>query len=405
MPVVVAVHSTALGPALGGAADLALPATADDGIRDALRLAAGMTLKAAAAELDLGGGKGVICAPAGGLEGERRRAALLDFGDLVESLDGRYITAEDVGTAPADLVAISERTEHVTGLPPARGGSGDPSPFTAIGVAAAIRACARERFGAGELAGLSVCVVGLGHVGAELARLLARRRLRADRLRHRPGQARAGRRASAPRWVEPGDAMPRSSCDVLAPVRARRRDRRRQRRPARLRGRLRLGQQPARRRLARRGAGRARDPLRARLHRQRRRPDPRLPRDQGLLGGARAWSSRAGSRRRLGRVLAAAAQRGDHPARRRARARRASGSARLCETEPDGSPAGRAPRPRPLRGGAADAGGARGGSRTPARSPTWCCCSSIRPSTRRAAARPPTSCRWARTGTGCRGSR
>ena len=172
VPVVVAVHSTALGPALGGLRIWHYP-DPDDGIRDALRLASGMTLKAAAAELDLGGGKGVICAPAGGLEGERRRAALLDFGDLVESLGGGYITAEDVGTAPADLVAISERTGYLTGLPPELGGTGDPSPFTAIGVRGAIRACARERFDAGELAGISVCVVGLGHVGAELARLLA----------------------------------------------------------------------------------------------------------------------------------------------------------------------------------------------------------------------------------------
>ena len=93
---VVAVHSTALGPALGGLRIWHYPASAD-AVRDAMRLAAGMTLKAAAAGLALGGGKGVICAPPGGLDGERRRAALLDFGDLVESLDGRYITAEDVG--------------------------------------------------------------------------------------------------------------------------------------------------------------------------------------------------------------------------------------------------------------------------------------------------------------------
>ena len=95
-------------------ADVALPGRRSTAIRDALRLAAGMTLKARGRELDLGGGKGVICAPPEGLEGERRRAALLDFGDLVESLDGRYITAEDVGTSPADLVAIARahRARH-----------------------------------------------------------------------------------------------------------------------------------------------------------------------------------------------------------------------------------------------------------------------------------------------------
>src|SRR5215208_5975272 len=169
---VIAVHSTALGPALGGLRIWHYPDTGD-ALRDAMRLAAGMTLKAAAAGLDLGGGKGVICAPADELRDDRRELALLDFGDLVESLDGRYITAEDVGTSPADLITVSRRTRHVTGLPPDRGGSGDPSPFTAIGVEAAIRACARERWGDELLAGRCACVVGLGHVGAGLARRLA----------------------------------------------------------------------------------------------------------------------------------------------------------------------------------------------------------------------------------------
>jgi leucine dehydrogenase len=129
---IIAVHSTALGPALGGLRMWGYPEIVD-GARDALRLAGGMTYKAAAAGLDLGGGKGVICAPPEGLTGEQRRAALLDFGDLVESLDGRYITAEDVGIGPADLVVIRERTSHLTGLPTDKGGTGDPSPFTAAG--------------------------------------------------------------------------------------------------------------------------------------------------------------------------------------------------------------------------------------------------------------------------------
>jgi leucine dehydrogenase len=211
---VIAVHSTVLGPALGG---LRIWHYADQGdaLRDAMRLAAGMTLKAAAADLDLGGGKGVICAPPEGLDGARRRAALLDFGDLVESLDGRYISAEDVGTTPADLIVVSRRTSHVTGLPPDRGGSGDPSPFTAIGVEAAIRACARERWDDAGLAGRTVCVVGLGHVGAGLARRLADAGCELIVSDLDPAK-RALTDALDATWREPGVAM-ETECDLLAP--------------------------------------------------------------------------------------------------------------------------------------------------------------------------------------------
>jgi leucine dehydrogenase len=211
---VIAVHSTVLGPALGGLRIWHYP-DQGDALRDAMRLAAGMTLKAAAANLELGGGKGVICAPAEGLEGARRRAALLDFGDLVESLDGRYITAEDVGTTPADLIVVSRRTSHLTGLPPDRGGSGDPSPFTAIGVEAAIRACARERWGDESLAGRTVCVVGLGHVGAGLARRLADCGCELIVSDIDPSK-RALTDALGATWREPGVAM-ETECDVLVP--------------------------------------------------------------------------------------------------------------------------------------------------------------------------------------------
>jgi leucine dehydrogenase len=212
---IIAVHSTALGPALGGVRLWSYPATID-AARDALRLAMGMTYKAAAARLDLGGGKGVICAPRGTkLEGERRRAALLDFGDLVESLDGRYITAEDVGISPDDLIAIRERTTHVTGLPSNRGGSGDPSPFTAMGVEAAMRACCSSAFGTSELAGRTVAVVGLGHVGSRLARRLA-----ASGAKLLVSDIVPSRRSLADElgatWVDPGEAM-LADCDLLAP--------------------------------------------------------------------------------------------------------------------------------------------------------------------------------------------
>ena len=162
----VAVHSTRLGPALGGAR-LWHYERDDDGVADALRLAEAMTYKAAAAGLDLGGGKGVICAPsAEPPSGELRRAILRDFGDLVESLEGRYITAEDVGTATDDMVEIATRTTHVTGLPVEHGGAGDPSPFTAAGVQAAMRAACHRAFGTVDLAGRTVAVVGLGHVAS-----------------------------------------------------------------------------------------------------------------------------------------------------------------------------------------------------------------------------------------------
>jgi leucine dehydrogenase len=210
----VAIHSTTLGPALGGMRIWRYPGV-EDAARDALRLAGGMTLKAAAAGLDLGGGKGVICAPPGGLDGELRHRALLDFGDLVESLDGRYVTAEDVGATPEDLTVIAERTRHLTGLPRDCGGSGDPSPVTALGVEAAMRACVGERYGDRSLAGHAVCVIGLGHVGAALARRLAQAdcTLAVSDIDPRKRELASSLGAT---WIEPAGAM-EAQCDVLAP--------------------------------------------------------------------------------------------------------------------------------------------------------------------------------------------
>jgi leucine dehydrogenase len=212
---VVAIHSTALGPALGGARMWCYDSHLD-GLRDALRLARAMTYKAAAAGLDLGGGKGVICTDSGPHPaGEERRRLLLDFGDLVESLEGRYITAEDIGTGAADIEVMAERTTHLTGLPMERGGSGDPSPLTALGVEAAMRACARRRLGSADLGGLHVCVIGLGHVGSQLARRLSAAGAvlsvtdvdsSKHELAHELGAA----------WLDPADAM-LADCDVLAP--------------------------------------------------------------------------------------------------------------------------------------------------------------------------------------------
>ena len=212
--VAVAIHSTRLGPALGGARMWNYP-DPDAAVADARRLAAAMTMKAAAAGLDLGGGKGVLAAPAGAPPvGERRRGMLLDFGDLVDSLGGSYVTAEDVGTGAADMDVIAERTAHVVGLDAARGGSGDPSPVTALGVVSAIRACVAHRFGTERLAGLSACIVGLGHVGGHVAELLA-----AEGVALAVSDIDPLRREAAPagsRWIEPGRALTRR-CDVLIP--------------------------------------------------------------------------------------------------------------------------------------------------------------------------------------------
>jgi len=213
--IAIAVHSTVLGPALGGARMWHYESPGD-GIEDALRLARAMTYKAAAAGLLLGGGKGVICAPSAERpEGELRRAMLLDFGDAVASLGGKYVTAEDVGTGAADMAVIAERTSHVVGLPGERGGSGDPSPVTARGVLSALRACLEHRFGDASLPGVRVCVIGAGHVGGRLARLLVGGGAEVTITDVDPSRRALAEELGA-RWVEPGEAI-LTECDVLAP--------------------------------------------------------------------------------------------------------------------------------------------------------------------------------------------
>lgn len=211
----VAIHSTRLGPALGGVR-LWHYAHPTDAVDDVLRLAEAMTLKAAAAGLDLGGGKGVICAPRPEPPaGEERRRLLLDFGDLVESLEGRYITAEDIGTTADDMVVIAERTRHVTGRPRRDGGAGDPSPFTALGVEAAMRAACAHAFGSPLLPDRRVTVIGVGQVGMRLARSLASRGARLV-LSDIDGRKRAIADELGAEWVEPELALT-VRCDVLAP--------------------------------------------------------------------------------------------------------------------------------------------------------------------------------------------
>ncbi len=164
---IIAIHSTALGPALGGTRFWNYASDAE-ALVDVLRLSRGMTYKAAAAGLDLGGGKAVML---GDPSTRDREAIFRAHGRHVESLGGRYLTAEDVGTSPADMAYVVQETRHVTGLP---GRSGDPSPLTAFGVFRAMQAGARFVWGRDGLAGRTVAVQGVGHVGYELCELLQR---------------------------------------------------------------------------------------------------------------------------------------------------------------------------------------------------------------------------------------
>jgi len=162
---IIAVHSTVLGPALGGTRFWKY-ASDEDAIVDALRLARGMTYKNAVAGLNLGGGKSVII---GDNRTADREMIFRAHGRFVESLGGRYITAEDVGTSTADMDYVHMETDYVTGL---AGRSGDPSPVTAHGVFRAIQASARERWGSDELTNKTIAVQGCGHVGYYLAKEL-----------------------------------------------------------------------------------------------------------------------------------------------------------------------------------------------------------------------------------------
>lgn len=209
---IVAIHSTLLGPALGGTRFYPYDAE-DDALEDVLRLAKGMTYKSAAAGLDLGGGKAVIL---GDPEKVKSEALLRAYARFVDSLGGRYITAEDVGTSQPDMDLIHRETRHVTGVSASLGGSGDPSAATAFGVMHAMHAVARHLWGDGSLAGRHVVITGVGKVGYNLARHLVEERARvsvAD-----VSQA-AVQRAVAELAVEavPVDSSHSVECDIWSP--------------------------------------------------------------------------------------------------------------------------------------------------------------------------------------------
>ncbi|WP_419901951.1 Glu/Leu/Phe/Val dehydrogenase dimerization domain-containing protein [Kiloniella sp.] len=165
---IIAVHSTALGPAAGGCRMWAY-SDDDSALCDALRLSKGMSYKNAMAGLSLGGGKAVII---GDAKSDKSEDLFRSYGRFVDSLGGKYITAEDVGISVSDMEVVSQETPHVAGLNSGLAASGDPSPFTARGTFNGIRAAVKHRLGKEGVQGLKVAVQGLGHVGWHLCKEL-----------------------------------------------------------------------------------------------------------------------------------------------------------------------------------------------------------------------------------------
>ncbi|MGE0633382.1 MAG: Glu/Leu/Phe/Val dehydrogenase [Pseudobdellovibrionaceae bacterium] len=167
---IIAIHNTALGPALGGTR-MWNYASEEEALVDVLRLSKGMTYKAAASGLNLGGGKAVII---GDPKTQKTEGLFRAFGQFVNSLNGKYITAEDVGTNVRDMECVYMETPWVTGIPKDFGGSGDPSPYTAHGVLMGVKAVAKTKFGTDSLQGMRINVQGLGNVGSHLVDYLVK---------------------------------------------------------------------------------------------------------------------------------------------------------------------------------------------------------------------------------------
>jgi len=209
---IIAVHSTLLGPALGGVRMWPY-ASSDEALRDVLRLAEAMTYKAAVSGLPLGGGKAVII-------GDPRRvkteSLLRAFGRAVESLGGRYLTAEDVGMTVADMEIVRKETKHVTGTSEKTGGSGDPSCLTAKGIFYAIETCMKEVYGDSSVRNRTVAIQGVGKVGYQLGELLATAGARLIIADTDAQRAMLARREFEAWRVEPDEIL-QAECDVLSP--------------------------------------------------------------------------------------------------------------------------------------------------------------------------------------------
>jgi leucine dehydrogenase len=166
---IIAIHDTSLGPALGGTRMWNYNCD-NDAIIDVLRLSRGMTFKAAITGLSLGGGKAVII---GDSSTQKTEALMRKFGEYVNSLGGKYITAEDVGMSASDMVHVKKETDFVTGIPVEMGGGGDPSPVTAFGVYMGMKAAANYKWGTDDLSSKKILVQGVGHVGENLVKHLS----------------------------------------------------------------------------------------------------------------------------------------------------------------------------------------------------------------------------------------
>ena len=208
----IAIHDTTLGPALGGLRMWPFRSW-EEAQFDVLRLARGMTFKSAIADTGLGGGKSIIL---GNPKTDKTDELFHAMGEFIDMLGGRYITAEDVGTSVADMEKVRERTRWVTGLPRSRGSSGDPSPWTALGVFRGQKACLEDVFGASDFTGKVVAIQGMGHVGVVLAEHLKAAGahlvvtdVAADRARE------AGNRFGA--QVVSTEAIYEVPCDIFAP--------------------------------------------------------------------------------------------------------------------------------------------------------------------------------------------